>query len=136
VALLARRGKAEIKTFSIGFESLGGLAGDEFKYSDLIAEQFGTEHHRIHVSGQDTLEALPGTIHAMSEPMMSHDAVAFYLLSREVAKQVKVVQSGQGADEVFGGYHWYPRLLNSNDITTDYAELYFDRDHEEMRAAI
>src|SRR3954470_15145321 len=136
VALLARRGKKDIKTFSIGFESVGGVAGDEFKYSDLIAQRFGTEHHRIKVSAEDVLEALPGTIRAMSEPMMSHDAVAFYLLSREVAKHVKVVQSGQGADEVFGGYHWYPRLLDSNDITSDYADVYFDRDHAEMREAL
>src|SRR3954451_23522558 len=136
VALLARKGKKDTKTFSIGFESVGGVVGDEFKYSDLIARRFETGHHRIHVDAPDVLEALPGTIHAMSEPMMSHDAVAFYLLSREVAKHVKVVQTGQGADEVFGGYHWYPRLLDSNDITTDYAKVYFDRDHEEMREAL
>jgi asparagine synthase (glutamine-hydrolysing) len=136
VALLARRGKTDIKTFSIGFESVGGIAGDEFKYSDLIAERFCTEHHRIQVSAQDALDALPGTIQAMSEPMMSHDAVGFYLLSREVSKHVKVVQSGQGADEVFGGYHWYPRLSGSNDITTDYANVYFDRDHTEMQEAL
>jgi asparagine synthase (glutamine-hydrolysing) len=136
VALLARRGKRDIKTFSIGFEPVGGVAGDEFKYSDLIAERFSTDHHRIQVSAQDVLEALPGTIHAMSEPMMSHDAVGFYLLSREVSRHVKVVQSGQGADEIFGGYHWYPRLLDSNDVTTDYARVYFDRDHDEMREAL
>ena len=47
------------------------------------------------------LPALDGAIGAMSEPMVSHDCVAFYLLSQEVAKHVKVVQSGQGADEVF-----------------------------------
>jgi asparagine synthase (glutamine-hydrolysing) len=67
VALLARKGKKDIKTFSIGFESVGGVVGDEFKYSDLIAKQFGTEHHRVHVSAKDVLEALPGTIHAMSD---------------------------------------------------------------------
>ena len=49
----------------------------------------------------------------MSEPMVSHDAVAFYLLSEEVAKVRKVVQSGQGADEVFAGYYWYPPLLEA-----------------------
>src|SRR4051812_7589711 len=86
VARLARQGKADIKTFSIGFESLGDVHGDEFKYSDLIARQFSTEHHRIQVCAQEALEALPGTIEAMSEPMMSHDAVGFYLLSREVSK--------------------------------------------------
>ena len=46
----------------------------------------------------------------MSEPMVSHDCVAFYLLSEEVSHSVKVVQSGQGADEVLGGYDWYPPL--------------------------
>jgi asparagine synthase (glutamine-hydrolysing) len=64
--------------------------------------------------------------------MMSHDAVGFYLLSNEVSKYVKVAQSGQGADEIFGGYHWYPMLMHSNDPTADYARVYFDRDHEEM----
>jgi Asparagine synthase len=47
-----------------------------------------------------------------------------------------VVQTGQGADEVFGGYHWYPRLMDSNDLTTDYADVYFDRDHGEMHEAL
>ena len=56
------------------------------------------------------LDALPGAIAAMSEPMVSYDNVGFYLLSREVAKHVKVVQSGQGADEVFAGYFWYPQM--------------------------
>lgn len=67
---------------------------------------------------------------------MSHDAIGFYLLSQQVAKHVKVVQSGQGADEVFGGYHWYPKMMSSNDPATDYARVYFDRDHAEMRETL
>ena len=63
---------------------------------------------------------------------MSHDAVGFYLLAEEVSKYVKVAQCGQGADEIFGGYHWYPALMQSNDATEDYARVYFDRDHAEM----
>jgi asparagine synthase (glutamine-hydrolysing) len=136
VASLAERGQADLKTFSIGFESIGDVKGDEFRYSDLIARHFGTDHHQIRVSANDALEALPATINSMSEPMMSHDAVGFFLLSKEVSKHVKVVQSGQGADEVFAGYHWYPKLLQSNDIARDYARHYFDRDHDEMREAL
>ncbi len=132
VALLAAQGHSDIKTFSVGFESIGDLEGDEFRYSDLIARHFATDHHRIKVEASRTIEALPGMIAAMAEPMMSHDAVGFYLLSQEVSRHVKVAQSGQGADEIFGGYHWYPALMRSNDPTTDYARVYFDRDHEEM----
>jgi len=136
VGLLARLGQDGIKTFSIGFERVGAVAGDEFKHSDLVAQRFGTEHHRIRVAGSEVLDALPDTIAAMSEPMMSHDAVGFFLLAREVSRHVKVVQTGQGADEIFAGYHWYPRLAHSNDLTDDYARLYFDRGHDEMRAAL
>jgi len=136
VALLAAQGQSGLKTFSVGFEKVGDVEGDEFRYSDLIAKRFATEHHRIKVDTARAIEALPGTIAAMSEPMMSHDAVGFYLLSQEVAKTVKVAQSGQGADEIFGGYHWYPTLMHSNDATEDYARVYFDRDHAEMGEAL
>jgi asparagine synthase (glutamine-hydrolysing) len=136
VALLADSGHSDLKTFSIGFETVGDIEGDEFRYSDVIAKQFATDHHRIRVDSSRALGALPGVISAMSEPMMSHDAIGFYLLSEEVSKHVKVVQSGQGADEIFAGYHWYPPLMNSNDPVSDYARVYFDRDHQEMRDTI
>ncbi|MEA1833942.1 N-acetylglutaminylglutamine amidotransferase [Methylobacterium durans] len=136
VALLARRGQSGLKTFSIGFDAVNGVEGDEFKYSDIIAREFDTEHTKLVIDGSRTLEALPAAIAAMAEPQMSHDAVAFWLLSQEVAKHVKVIQSGQGADEVFGGYHWYPKLMGSQDPVDDYARAYFDRDHAEMREAL
>src|SRR5262249_33746344 len=103
VALLAESGQTNLKTFAIGFESVGNLKGDEFRYSDFVAKHFGTEHEKIYIKSGAALDALPDAIGAMSEPMMSHDAIGFYLLSQQVAKHVKVVQSGQGADEVFGG---------------------------------
>jgi asparagine synthase (glutamine-hydrolysing) len=133
VGLLAEAGQdaAGLKTFSIGFESAGGEEGNEFRYSDLIAKHYGTQHYRIEVGAKRMEHVLPDVIRAMSEPMVSHDNVGFYLLSEEVAKHVKVVQSGQGADEIFGGYHWYPPLANSNDPVGDYAKAFFDRDHAE-----
>jgi len=132
VAILAGLGQNDLKTFSVGFETIGDVEGDEFHYSDLIASRFATDHHRIRVDGSRAIESLPGMVAAMSEPMMSHDAIGFYLLSQEVSKYVKVAQSGQGADEIFGGYHWYPVLMRSNNATEDYARVYFDRDHAEM----
>ena len=104
VALLAESGQTGLSTFSIGFESAGGKSGDEFEYSSLVAERFGTDHHRIRIDSARLLPAVDATIAAMSEPMVSHDCVAFYLLGEEVSQHVKVVQSGQGADEVLGGY--------------------------------
>ena len=136
VGRLARQGVRDLETFSIGFESVGGEAGDEFEYSDLIANVFGTTHHRIRVDSAGLVEHLPDCFAAMSEPMTSHDNIAFYLLSREVAEHVKVVQSGQGADELFGGYFWYPPLLGSEDPVNDYAQAFFDRDHAEMARAL
>ncbi|MGH6735375.1 MAG: N-acetylglutaminylglutamine amidotransferase [Methyloceanibacter sp.] len=132
VGLLAEAGQDGLKTFSIGFEAAHGEAGDEFIYSDLVAERFDTDHTKIMIPTASMLNALPDTIAAMSEPMVSYDNVGFYLLSQEVAKHVKVVQSGQGADEVFAGYHWYPKLENSNDILSDYRALFFDRDRERL----
>jgi asparagine synthase (glutamine-hydrolysing) len=132
VALLSELGHADIRTFSIGFESVGKHPGDEFQYSDLIAKHFSTAHEQIRIDGNRALEVLPAAIGAMSEPMVSHDSVAFYLLSEEVAKRVRVVQSGQGADEVFGGYSWYPSFLSVNDAAEQYQMSYFDWRHADM----
>ena len=132
VGLLADRGQTGLQTFSIGFEEAHGEKGDEFKYSDLIASHYGTRHHKIFVPEREMIDALPGAIGAMSEPMVSYDNVAFYLLSREVSKHVKVVLSGQGADEIFAGYHWYPPMTGSNDPVGDYTRAFFDRDHQRL----
>lgn len=134
VGLLAEMGQEGLNTFSIGFESAHGEKGDEFFYSDLIAKHFDTQHHKIEIPSSCLLDALPDTIAAMSEPMVSYDNVGFYLLSQEVAKHIKVVQSGQGADEVFGGYHWYPPLTASSDPLGTYASSFFDRDHNTLRS--
>ena len=141
VALLARGGQRGLKTFSIGFESVGGLSGDEFAYSDLVAKTFATDHHQLRIDNRRLLPAVTGAVAAMSEPMISHDAVAFYLLSEEVAKHVKVVQSGQGADEVFAGYHWYPPMgepeaASLGGSVASYRKAFFDRDQTAYQALV
>jgi asparagine synthase (glutamine-hydrolysing) len=138
VALLAEAGQRDLKTFSIGFAAAGGESGDEFAYSDLVAERFGTDHHQIMIDDSRLLPALTGAVTAMSEPMVSHDAVAFYLLSQEVSRHVKVVQSGQGADEVFAGYDWYPPLgdVPRGDVAEAYAKVFFDRTHDALTGVL
>ncbi|MGB1558807.1 MAG: asparagine synthase-related protein, partial [Oceanococcaceae bacterium] len=103
-----------------------------FRYSDRVAAEFGTSHHKIPVPEAQMLEALDPTIAAMSEPMVSHDNVGFFLLSQAVSQHLKVVQSGQGADEIFAGYHWYPPMQRSRDPVATYAKAFFDRDQAGM----
>ncbi|WP_328363903.1 N-acetylglutaminylglutamine amidotransferase [Mycobacterium sp. NBC_00419] len=141
VGLLSEAGQRGLSTFSIGFESVGGVKGDEFAYSDIVAQAFGTDHHQIRIDTARMLPALDGAIGAMSEPMVSHDCVAFYLLSQEVSRHVKVVQSGQGADEVFAGYHWYPPMGHADAASVAgsvdrYRAAFFDRDHGGVNALL
>ncbi|GAK32537.1 asparagine synthetase [glutamine-hydrolyzing] 1 [alpha proteobacterium Q-1] len=133
VGLLAEAGQSGLATFSIGFETVGNERGDEFQYSDLIARHFATDHHQLFIDSTRALPALGRCVAAMSEPMVSHDAIGFYLLSEKVSQHVKVVQSGQGADEIFAGYHWYPPMMESRDGVADYMRVFCDRDHHEMQ---
>jgi asparagine synthase (glutamine-hydrolysing) len=136
VGLLAAAGQHGLATFSVGFEAAGGEQGDEFIYSDLVAHTFATDHHRIAVSEDQLLAALPDAIAAMSEPMTSHDVVGFYLLSQAVTANHKVVPSGQGADDVFAGYHWYPPMTAVDASVETYIRRFFDRDHARMQEVV
>ncbi|AOY58253.1 MULTISPECIES: N-acetylglutaminylglutamine amidotransferase [Desulfococcus] len=140
VGLLANAGQSDLNTFSIGFESVGDERGDEFRYSDLIARHYGTVHHKIEVDAGRVLPALERCVTAMSEPMVSHDCIGFYLLSEAVSKHVKVVQSGQGADEIFAGYHWYPAMMecdaNAGDPLSQYERVFFDGSHRDYLDAV
>lgn len=133
VALLAEINTQELLTFSIGFEDIGEERGSEFEYSDLVAQRYQTQHHKIRIPNQEVLRRLPEAVDNMAEPMVAQDAVAFYLLSEQVSKHVKVVQSGQGADEVFGGYFWYPRMdAESGTDIRRFKAHYFDRTHQDF----
>ena len=136
VGLMAEAGVRELRTYNVGFEDVGGEKGNEFEYADIVAERFGTIHERIFVPEAELLTRLPEAIAAMSEPMVSHDCIGFYLLSEAVSRHSKVVQSGQGADEVFGGYHWYPKLDGSATPVADYLDAFRDRSYGEYREVV
>ena len=133
VALLDEAGQHDIRTFSIGFEDQPEERGNEFEFSDPVAARYATDHQKFLVPNEEVLTRLPEAVEAMAEPMFGQDAVAFYLLSEQVSKSVKVVQSGQGADEVFAGYFWYAQMwaAQNEEPLPRFASRYVDRDHAE-----
>jgi asparagine synthase (glutamine-hydrolysing) len=132
VALLKEAGHQDIRTFSIGFEDIGDEAGSEFEYSDQIVDKFKTQHQKYVVSNSQVLPRLGEAVANMAEPMVGQDAVAFYLLAEQVSSQVKVVLSGQGADEAFAGYFWYARMqAESGNAVERFSKHYIDRNYAE-----
>ena len=140
VGLLDQLGHHDVQTFSIGFGDIdvgGADSGNEFIYSDAVANHFRTQHRKYMIPDAEVLAALPEVVDQMSEPMVSQDVAAFYLLSQRVSQSVKVVMSGQGADEVFGGYFWYPKMdAESGTPLEKFSRHYFDRDHDEYLATV
>ena len=134
VALLDEIGVEGFHTFSVGFEDQPEEKGSEFEFSDQVVDRYRPIHHKFLVPNEQVLKRLPEAVDAMAEPMFGQDAVAFYLLSEQVSREIKVVQSGQGADEVFGGYFWYPRMLADTEGSRieRFRRHYFDRDHDEF----
>lgn len=132
VGILAQLG-ASLDTFTIGFEDDAREAGNEFFYSDIIARHFGTRHRRHLMTNAQVLARIPEAVANMSEPMVSQDVTSFYLLGEQVAKEMKAVLSGQGADEVFGGYFWYPLMdAEAGTPLERFCKHYFDRPHSEF----
>jgi len=133
VALLAEAGQKDIRTYSIGFEDQPEERGNEFEFSDPVAARYSSDHQKFLIPNAEVLTRLPEAVKAMAEPMFGQDAVAFYLLSEQVARSVKVVQSGQGADEVFAGYFWYAQMAAATGTAQErFANHYVDRDHDEF----
>jgi asparagine synthase (glutamine-hydrolysing) len=137
VGALATSGVQDIKTYTVGFEDQPEEKGSEFEYSDQISAHFATQHHKFHVPNCELLDRLPEAVDNMAEPMVGQDAVAFYLLAEQVRRDVKVVQTGQGADEVFGGYFWYPLMeAETGRDLTRFRKHYFDRTQAEFAETV
>ncbi len=95
----------ELKTFSVGF---GHPDYDELNYAREVAELFATHHTEVIVKAADIPELLPRLTEIRGAPITEPSDVALYLLAREANKSVKMVLTGEGADELLGGYpkHW------------------------------
>jgi asparagine synthase (glutamine-hydrolysing) len=102
VALMARQMTEPVKTFSVGFAEAG--EGNELADARLVAEHFGAEHHEIELSFAEQTVDLSELVWHMDEPLADLSSLGFMALSELAAKHVTVALSGQGADELLGGY--------------------------------
>lgn len=102
-ALAAAAADGPLKTFSIGFEEAGF---DELDRARLVSRRYGTEHHEL-VLRPDAVELFPKLVEAFDEPFGDSSALPTYLVSELAAGEVKVALSGEGGDELFGGYYTY-----------------------------
>jgi asparagine synthase (glutamine-hydrolysing) len=123
-ALAARETGAGLKTFSIGFEE---RSFDELRTARLVARQYGTEHHEL-VVRPDAAAVLPRLAKTFDEPFGDSSALPTYLVCELAATHLKVVLSGEGADEMFGGYYTYvadlmaPRLAPLTRLARPFVE--------------
>ena len=102
-ALAAGEGGEPVRTFSIGFEE---SSFNELDRARLVAERYRTDHHEL-ILRPDAVELLPKLVEAFDEPFGDSSAVPTYLVSQLAAGEVKVALSGEGGDELFGGYYTY-----------------------------
>jgi asparagine synthase (glutamine-hydrolysing) len=98
-----------LSTFTVGFSS--SEVADERPYARLAAERYGTDHHEMTISAKDFADFLPQYAWHMEEPVCEAPAIALYYVSRLAKDFVKVLISGEGGDEAFGGYQTYRGVL-------------------------
>ncbi|TVP77893.1 MAG: asparagine synthase (glutamine-hydrolyzing) [Puniceicoccaceae bacterium] len=124
VAVSSRMSRKQLSTFSIGFEQPDF---NEFKYSDIIADRYNTDHTEIMLDGEQYIEEMEELIHLKGAPLAVPNEIPIFILSKELKKKVTVVLSGEGADELFMGYG---RIFRS---AYDYRRLVHGRSEARFR---
>src|SRR6185369_5399611 len=105
VGMMSRLGRGPVKAFSIGFEE---ERFNELGYAEITARKFQADHHTYLVSANDCVEALPHMVRYFDEPFANSSAIPTYFCGRLAAQNgVKVLLSGDGGDELFGGNERY-----------------------------
>jgi asparagine synthase (glutamine-hydrolysing) len=106
VALMSEVLPEPVRTFSVGFDADGRQVG-ELPYASLVADRFSTKHESLVMTGDDFVSAAPRAVASLDQPIGDVAAVPMMMLSELAARDVKMVLSGEGGDELFAGYARY-----------------------------
>ena len=112
VVSMASKFNDNLNTFSIGYQDHEFF--DETHYAELVARKFGTNHTTFSLSNDDLLDDLNNVLDYLDEPFGDSSAIPTYILSKRVSQSMKVALSGDGADELFGGYYKHLAFTKSN----------------------
>jgi len=119
VSLMQLQNERPIKTFSVGF----GELINELPFARAVAKKYGTDHYELNIGQTDVADLLLKMADIYDEPFGDTSNIPTYLVARLAAKHVKVVLTGDGADELFGGYSWsYPMLVRSENLRGSYTK--------------
>jgi len=112
IVALMRRHNGHVKTFSVGFGE-GGYS--ELAYASVVAKHLGTTHHELVVKFDDIVENLPRLVAFRDAPVSEPSDIPIYMLAKEASKTVKMVLTGEGSDEILGGYpkHVFERFASA-----------------------
>lgn len=106
-----------IKTFSVGYQGSEATAdSNEFEYARLVAKQFSADHHEYRLTSGEFSDSLSRLVWHLDEPLADPACIPLYFISKAAREHVTVVLSGEGADEILGGYRIYPRMLGMDSI--------------------
>jgi asparagine synthase (glutamine-hydrolysing) len=106
VGLMAKLGVSDIKTFSIGYDG----PESELDYARVVAKHFHTDHHELRLTPVEFRDVLPKIVWHMDEPVGDTASIPLFYLSQFARRSVTVALSGEGSDELFGGYPIYARM--------------------------
>ncbi|MBL7544813.1 MAG: asparagine synthase (glutamine-hydrolyzing) [Bdellovibrionaceae bacterium] len=109
----------DLKTFNIGFKEL-----NEFEFSRAVAKKFGLQHYELETSVDELIANYEGILESIDEPIADPACFPLFILAKELKKHVTVVLSGEGGDELFGGYNQYVNILKKFDASTTVDDRY------------